>query len=155
MSTHDRRARTPKHRQDGLSLLEVLVSLVVLAIGLLGLAGMQIMSVKSNYSAYSRSQATLLAYDLADRARAYPRSAATILANGSTKTERTKWDDRIKAELGAEARGYITFAGNRATIFIYWDDSRGNVRPSEAPSRDPLCLEHTGLNCFVFTTELL
>jgi type IV pilus assembly protein PilV len=54
----------------GFTLIEVLIAMLVLAVGLLGLAGLQAASLKNNQSAYNRSQATQLAYDLADRMRA-------------------------------------------------------------------------------------
>jgi len=54
----------------GFSLIEVMVAAFVLAIGLLGIAGLQITAIKSNHSAFSRTQSTQLAYDLADRMRA-------------------------------------------------------------------------------------
>lgn len=54
----------------GFTLLEVLVAVVVLSIGLLGLASLQVNGLRFNHSAYLRSQATALAYELADRMRA-------------------------------------------------------------------------------------
>lgn len=57
-------------RQQGISLIEVLVTLVILAIGLLGIAGMQVMSVKNTQVAGQRSIATQQAYDIAERMRA-------------------------------------------------------------------------------------
>jgi type IV pilus assembly protein PilV len=51
-------------------LIEVLVAVVLLSFGVVGLAGLQFNGTKFNHSAYLRSQATSLAYDLADRARA-------------------------------------------------------------------------------------
>ncbi len=54
----------------GFTLIEVLIAMLILAIGLLGLAGLQATSLRNNMSAYNRSQATLLAYDMADRMRA-------------------------------------------------------------------------------------
>lgn len=59
-----------KSLQTGFTLIEVLVAVLVLAIGLLGLAGLQTTGLHSNHSAYLRTQATLLAYDMADRMRA-------------------------------------------------------------------------------------
>ena len=56
-------------KQAGVSLIEVLVSTLILAIGLVGVAGLQAMSLKNNQSAQMRSQASSLAYDLADRMR--------------------------------------------------------------------------------------
>lgn len=57
-------------RQEGFTLLEVLVTILIVAIGLLGLAGMQTAGLRNNNDAYMRSQATLMAYDMADRMRA-------------------------------------------------------------------------------------
>jgi type IV pilus assembly protein PilV len=56
-------------QQNGFTLIEILVSMVILAIGLLGLAGLQMTSLRHNLSSYHRSQATQLAYDMADRMR--------------------------------------------------------------------------------------
>mgnify|MGYP001815002980 CR=1 FL=1 len=57
-------------RQQGMTLLEVLIALLVLSIGLLGMAGLQATSIRNNQSAYMRSQASILAYDAIDRMRA-------------------------------------------------------------------------------------
>lgn len=60
----------------GMTLLEVLVALIVLSIGLIGLAGLQSTSLRMNNSATHRSQATALAYEMADRVRANAAAAA-------------------------------------------------------------------------------
>ncbi len=78
-----------RKRQAGVTLIEVLVSALVVAIGLVGVAGLQVASLKNNQSAFMRSQATALAYDLADRMRSnrdgagsdqYDASAASLTA---------------------------------------------------------------------------
>lgn len=58
-----------KARQKGISLIEILVTLVILAVGLLGLAGLMLDGLRNNQSAYLRTQASILAYDMADRMR--------------------------------------------------------------------------------------
>lgn len=57
-------------RQRGMSLIEALVALLILSIGLLGVAGLQMQALRSNHGAHLRSQATVLAHDIADRMRA-------------------------------------------------------------------------------------
>lgn len=56
-------------KQIGFTLVEVLIAVVILAAGLLGLAALQATALGFNQSAYYRSQATQLAYDMADRMR--------------------------------------------------------------------------------------
>ena len=58
--------------QRGFSLVEVLVALLVLSIGLLGLAALQTTSLKYNTDSYTRTQATIIAYDILDRMRLNP-----------------------------------------------------------------------------------
>ena len=61
--------RSANYRQQGVSLIEVLVSTVIIAIALLGLMSLQITSLKTNQSAYARSQANFLAYDILESMR--------------------------------------------------------------------------------------
>ncbi|TXI35661.1 MAG: type IV pilus modification protein PilV [Aquipseudomonas alcaligenes] len=56
-------------RSSGFTLIEVMVALVVLAVGLLGMASLMVRSQQSNEGAYSRSQASILAYDIVERMR--------------------------------------------------------------------------------------
>lgn len=62
-------------RQTGFTLIEILVTIVILSIGLLGIAGMQASGLRNNHAAYTKTQATNLAMDMADRIRANPRAA--------------------------------------------------------------------------------
>ena len=58
-----------RRRQSGVSLIEILVSTLILAIGLVGVAGMQALALHNTQEAQMRSNASSLAYDLADRMR--------------------------------------------------------------------------------------
>ena len=66
-----------RSKQSGATMVEVLVAIVVIAIGLLGIVGMQALGLRNNHTASIRSQATMMAYDLADRVRANPGGAAS------------------------------------------------------------------------------
>ncbi|WP_070990122.1 type IV pilus modification protein PilV [Halofilum ochraceum] len=70
-----RRATPERRTQRGLTLIEVLVAVLVIAIGLLGYAGLQATSLRYNHGAYTSTQATTLAVDIADRMRANPNAA--------------------------------------------------------------------------------
>ena len=54
----------------GFTLIEILVAVTILSIGLLGLAGLQTTALRNNQASLMRTQASLLAYDMADRMRA-------------------------------------------------------------------------------------
>jgi type IV pilus assembly protein PilV len=73
-----------RDRQSGFTLIEVLVSVIVLSIGLVGVAGLQAVSLKNNQSAFMRSQASALAYDLADRMRSNVLTADSNLYDPAT-----------------------------------------------------------------------
>ena len=57
-------------RQQGLTLIEVMIALAVFSFGLLALAALMASGLKYNTSALHRSYATSQAYDMADRMRA-------------------------------------------------------------------------------------
>jgi type IV pilus assembly protein PilV len=75
-------------KQRGLTLLEVLIAVVVLAIGLLGVAGLQLAALQNGQQSYLRSQASTLAYEIADRMRANRGQAilGAYMLNASTST---------------------------------------------------------------------
>ncbi|MBQ0755742.1 MAG: type IV pilus modification protein PilV [Amphritea sp.] len=64
-----------KISQQGVSLIEVLVTLVLVAIGLSGMMIMQVRGLEQNQSAYLQTQAIAMAGDLADRMRLNKKAA--------------------------------------------------------------------------------
>jgi len=58
------------NKQQGFSLLELMIAILILAIGLLGMAAMQSVALSSNQEAQIRVQALAIAEDLASRMRA-------------------------------------------------------------------------------------
>jgi type IV pilus assembly protein PilV len=120
----------------GFTLLEILIAMVVLSIGMLGVAALQGIGMRSNHGAYLTSQASLLAYDMADRIRANPDQFATYSAFVSdcpdpiptaplVTADLAEWSCAIEALLPAGA-GSIAgvdlgdFA--RYTIRVQWED---------------------------------
>lgn len=124
---------------NGFALLEVLVALLVLSLGLLGLASLQAATVQFNHSAYLRSQATSLAYEIADRMRANRQAAldgaydgvdfsnpVCGAGGGATVAERDigAWRDNLSCTLPS-GDGSIERDGRTVTITVRWDESRG------------------------------
>lgn len=131
----------------GFSLLETLVALLVLSIGLLGLASLQATTVRFNHDAYLRSQATSLAYDIADRMRAnrdeamagsydvarFPdRLPVCGDVDGATVAEVdvSQWQSALACSLPGGA-GRITRNGLSFTIGIRWDERAGQAADRE------------------------
>lgn len=140
-------------RMSGFTLLEVLISLMILSIGLLGVAGLQITSLRNNHSAYLRTQASALAYDMADRMRTNSQATEDGDYDQANNTQHTdclaaggcraadlaehdtyEWEDRITALLPS-GQGLIckdstptTTACDDATtdyvIKVWWDGDR-------------------------------
>lgn len=61
-------------RNAGFTMIEILIAVLVLGIGLLGVAGLQSVALGMNHGSYVRSQASVLAGDIADRMRANQRA---------------------------------------------------------------------------------
>lgn len=128
-------------KNGGFTLIELLVAVIILALGLLGLAGIQAVALKNNQSAYARTQATQMAYDLADRMRANVAGAAsyTDIATGAATAEADclsttgctpaelaendlfEWNSTL-IDLLPGGTGSIALVGNIYTITITWDD---------------------------------
>jgi len=118
--------------QQGVSLLEVLISIVVLSVGLLGYAGLQTLSMKNNTSAFQRSQATILTYDIVDRMRANRPNLANYnvgMAAVGTYADVISWKNNVAAALpDGKAEVEVDLNGT-ATITIQWDDNRDGTDP--------------------------
>ena len=69
-----------KYCQQGVGLIEVLVTLLILSTSLITLTAMQNRSLQFNQMAYFRSQANILAYDILDRMRTNKGNAGSLAA---------------------------------------------------------------------------
>jgi type IV pilus assembly protein PilV len=126
--------RSPQRKQRGMTLVEALVALLVLCIGLLGVAGLQIQALRANHGAYLRSQATMLAHDMADRMRANRTDAlagAYVVAVGEVpagdtlpEMDAAAWKQSL-ADVLPSGDGAVVMAGNIATITVQWTDRLG------------------------------
>ena len=119
----------------GTTLIETLVALLVLSIGLLGVAGLQMTSLQNNRGAHLRSQAQVLAYDVADRMRAnrtVALSGGYVIAFGASAAGATveardlqDWKQSLAITLPG-GDGQIDIADlNLVRITVRWTDSIG------------------------------
>lgn len=112
-----------KFRQQGVSLLEVLVALVVCSVGILGVVGLQVTMSRAQTSATFRGEATYLAQQLiggmwADRANLADYDSATC-AGDPCKGWKAQLASRLPS--GAATVGVTTASGvTTVTIEIRW-----------------------------------
>ena len=122
------------------------MALVILSIGILGLASLQTVSLNSNAVANQTSQATALAYDMADRMRANrpaaqagaydiafqspaPACAAPATVGTMAQQDISAWRMALACRL-PQGTGSITRpAGNTVVLTVQWDDSHGAAAP--------------------------
>lgn len=157
------RIKHSRNKQQGFTLLEVLIALLVLSIGLLGLAALQTTGLRSNQMATMRTLATQLAYDMTDRMRANPGGVAAgqyVIATNSTPADPpvtmadndlTEWRDQVVRLPGGLSR-ITQSAGPPVTheITVFWDEERkgatlgagdGNCPPAD--NSELRCLQLT------------
>jgi type IV pilus assembly protein PilV len=150
--------RHSENRQQGFTLLEVLIALLVLSIGLLGLAALQTTGLRSNEMANMRTTSTMLAYDISDRMRANPQGitdgdyvidsapvTGTIpncTSADCTTAELATFDlNQWKTAIGRlpGGTGEITQTAGPPlvhTITVRWDENRTSAKGTDCPPQD-------------------
>lgn len=105
-------------RQRGVTLIEILVTLLVLSVGLLGLAALQGFSLQTGQVSYHRTQATNIAYEVTDFARANRSIAtATLLQNLGQRLAADRLPSGTATVQGPNADEEIT-------VTVTWLDDR-------------------------------
>ncbi len=135
-------------KQQGYSLLEVLISVVVLAIGMLGIAALQTNAIKYNQSAQLRATAITQISNMVDRMLANSDGVDTGAYDNvsgipskpncsiCTKTQVAQLDayewNTLNNQLLPNGQGTVTRNGTNLVITLRWDNDRTGA---------------TGLNC--------
>lgn len=145
--------RNLSSQQSGFSIIEVLISVLVISIGLLGMAGLQTTGIQQSHNSYLKTQASMLAYDMADRMRSNLEGVAaghyndidngklnlissepTCSDSSACTAEETanldifQWtsadsDGSLKSALPT-GHGMVTNDGGIFTITVLWDENR-------------------------------
>lgn len=135
---HATSATVSRARERGMTLIEILVAIVVLSIGLLGLAGLQLKGVQVNQGSTYRSQAAILAAEMAERIRADLTGAAANayqVTNGTATTPSAALTDWLaRVQMLPQGSATITAVANGATtgsqlinITVTWADTRAQA----------------------------
>ncbi|NVO06681.1 MAG: type IV pilus modification protein PilV [Rhodoferax sp.] len=155
----------------GFSLLEVLVTITITAVALLGAAGLQLRAMQSGQSSQSRTQAVLLAADLAERIEA---NKAAVSENPDAYTydsttshdpvtdcaavpcsyaqlaayDLNVWNAQIPVSLPQATSWTVTTGTNGTglttyTIVINWTEHRVNTSYADAGSGEALSYQAT------------
>jgi type IV pilus assembly protein PilV len=129
------------HRQEGATMIEVLVTILVLAVGLLGLSATQVMSLKNGNNAHHRYMAALAAHEMAERMRANPDGVELASYDGKTvdgsetdvacssscsasnlaNMDLYEWGQVISTNLPA-GEGEIDRVGRTITLTVTWNE---------------------------------
>ena len=118
-------------RQSGFTIIEVLIAVLVISIGLLGMAGLQTTGIQQSHNSYLKTQASLLAYDMADRMRANLQGV-----NAGAYDAVDSMDSPVTSAPGCVSGGTACSAADTATHDIYqWthkdaDSSIATLLPS-------------------------
>ena len=144
-------------KQNGFSLIEVLITAIIISFGVLGLISLQLSELRNTRSALVNSQATLLIADITERVRANAtqfNAYATLDAkNNDCKTKACtagdlvasdlySWQTRLAATLPS-GEGEISADDDTLTISIHWDESNNGAVGKNCPpisAEDLSCL---------------
>ncbi len=131
-------------RQQGLSMIEALVSLLIISIGLLGVASLQLSSIKQSSSAHWHSQAVWANYEMTDRISAnspavfatydgidtdnsYSQDCTTNACTPAQMIISDAQDWKAQVSQLPEGRGLISSSNaNTLDITVMWMDPAGN-----------------------------
>lgn len=135
----------PRGRQQGVSLIEVMVSVLILGVGLMGVAAMQATALRNGQSSLERSQVVAYSYSILDAMRANRAAAlagayntaamqCTVPAGGTLATDdMRRWISALKEGMTNDAVndqtvcGQVSCVAGICTVTVQWDDTRGTA----------------------------
>ena len=125
-----------KASQQGLSLIEAMVSLLVISIGLLGIASLQVNAMKLNSSSYWHSQAIMAAHNMADRVRANSLETNNYIGIDTNND----YDQDCKANACTASNMRLSDAADWVSLVSTIPSGRGIIRAPVANQMDIVVL---------------
>lgn len=120
--------------QQGIGLIEVLVTVLLLATALLVVASLQMRSLQYNQGAYLRSQANILAYDIIDRMRLnrrnivnYSLDFSSAKPTGTTlaSVDMKEWMTNLETIMPNGQGKIVCSSSGKCNISIKWAELKG------------------------------
>lgn len=133
MSHYSKHYSYSRHSQEGVGLLEVMISVLVLAIGILGIAALQAITLKNVGSAASRTQASMQVYSMFDIVRGNRSNIGVYnttsyqAGDGSGAAGTVEgWLDTLQTTIAPDAQGRVncTAATQICEVGVRWSDER-------------------------------
>ncbi|QSX33300.1 type IV pilus modification protein PilV [Shewanella avicenniae] len=125
-----------KRKQNGFSLIEIMVTSFIVAFGLVGMAALQLKSLQAAHSAYQRSVASVIALDVVERlwanmAMDTPLSDAELREQSLAHWQQTTNNRQSLPGLGLTLNHPL--GTNTYVITVDWSESRfgANDVPSQ------------------------
>lgn len=143
-------AGASRRGQQGVSLIEVMVSVLILGVGLMGVAAMQATALRNGQSSLERSQVVAYSYSILDAMRANQAAAlagayntaamqCTVPEGGTLATDDLqRWITALKEGMSSDAVndetvcGQVSCVAGICTVTVQWDDTRGTATNSAA-----------------------
>lgn len=142
------RMKIKKQKNNGFTLLEVLIAMLILAVGVLGIAALQFKGLKYSTDSALRSQINVLAYAIADRMRMNRANAASYIGdytltttaptgtcNNATASNAANdlvcWRTQVFNALPPTSEANITASGSFYTVSLMWNDREGDSHTVE------------------------
>lgn len=124
---HSHRLNQNNYLQQGIALIEILISVLVLGIGLLGIAALQSSSVRYSQSAQERTTALIMAGTLTEIMRANPNVARTGSYAGDCESDLlAEWALQLQVATGTTTCPEVAWDAGAGvyTISISWQDEK-------------------------------
>lgn len=132
----------PPSRQQGMSLIEVLIAVLILGIGVLGIAAMQASAMRNSQSSMQQSQAVIFANGLMDAMRANPNGAYSrsmpspgscpVPSAGASVASKDlhDWIAGLQSDMGPNACGAVACNAGNCTVTVRWSETADPTQPT-------------------------
>lgn len=140
--------------EQGISLLEIMITLVIVSLGMLGLAGLQLTGLQNTRDAYGNAIASQVLQDVCERLSIDPGTRSTVTGDGPVivtgsaaeckSGEGNTFSDRVACLASALPGGTARMRRIVATesplyVAVIWDDPKATIVGWSAADANAAC----------------